>query len=213
MGIVAEACHSFVLDNGAFSVWKRGEVLDVAGYVEWVRLWRRHPGFDWALIPDVIDGDEYANDALLAEWPADLKAHGVPVWHLHESPARLLRLAQDWPIVALGSSGQWATPGNADWWVRMRSVINHVCDHNGRPLCHLHGLRMLSPAIFTKLPLKSADSTNVGRNCNQLGRFGMYLPPTTAQRAAVIADRVEANNSAPIFERTDAEWLSYLVGP
>ena len=54
MGIVAEACQSFVFDNGAFSVWKRGEVLDVPGYMAWVRDWCRHPGFDWALIPDVI---------------------------------------------------------------------------------------------------------------------------------------------------------------
>ena len=32
-------------------------------------------------------------------------------------------------------------------------------------------------------------------------RFGAYTPPTAAQRAAVIADRIEAHNSAPIWTR------------
>lgn len=65
MGIVADVCQSFVFDNGAFSVWKKGGKLDVDGYTAWVEQWHRHPGFDWALIPDVIDGDEAANDALM----------------------------------------------------------------------------------------------------------------------------------------------------
>lgn len=66
-------------------------------------------------------------------------------------------------------------------------------------MARLHGLRMLDPAIFTKLPLSSADSTNAAVNSGSLDRFGMYLPPTTAQRAAVIAERIEAHNSAPIW--------------
>ena len=68
-GVVAEVCQSFIFDNGAFTVWRLGGQLDVPGYVRWCEQWRRHPGFDWALIPDVIDGDGAANDALLADWP------------------------------------------------------------------------------------------------------------------------------------------------
>jgi len=67
MGIVAETCQSFVFDNGAFTVWKKGGQVDVHGYTRWVDDWHRHPGFDWALIPDVIDGDEDANDRLLEQ--------------------------------------------------------------------------------------------------------------------------------------------------
>ncbi|MBQ1761966.1 MAG: hypothetical protein IIZ92_03580 [Aquincola sp.] len=196
MGPVAECCQSFVLDNGAFSVWKRGGVLDVAGFTRWTDEWHRHPGFEWALIPDDIEGDEADNDALLRDWPAHLHASGVPVWHLHESIGRLQRLCRDWQTVALGSSGQWATPGTAAWWSRMSEAMNAVCDKQGRPMARLHGLRMLDPYIFTKLPLASADSTNAAVNCGSLDRFGMYLPPTAAQRAAVIAERIEAHNSA-----------------
>lgn len=194
MGPVAEFAQSFVFDNGAFTVWKQGGQLDVLGYTAWCDEWHRHPCFDWALIPDEIEGDEAANDALLAAWPRHIR--GVPVWHMHESIQRLERLCAEWPTVALGSSGQWATPGTASWWGRMSAAMNAVCDKDGRPAARLHGLRMLDPAIFTKLPLASADSTNAAVNNGALDRFGIYIPATASQRAAVIADRVEIQNSA-----------------
>lgn len=199
MGPVAEFCQSFVFDNGAFTVWKQGGELDVPGYIEWCDEYHRHPGFDWALIPDVIDGDEAQNDALATQWPRHIR--GVPVWHMHESVERLHRLCTEWPTVALGSSGQWATPGTARWWGRMSEAMNAVCDKDGRPAARLHGLRMLDPAIFTKLPLTSADSTNAAVNSGSLDRFGIYVPATSYQRAAVIADRIEMHNAAQRWER------------
>lgn len=199
MGAVAEFAQSFVFDNGAFTVWKQGGELDVPGYVAWCDEYHRHPGFDWALIPDVIDGDESQNDALVKQWPRHIR--GVPVWHMHESIARLRRLCDEWPTVALGSSGQWATPGTASWWGRMSEAMNDVCDTDGRPAARLHGLRMLDPTIFTKLPLTSADSTNAAVNNGALDRFGMYVPATASQRAAVIADRVEMHNAAQRWEK------------
>lgn len=199
MGVVAETCQSFVFDNGAFSVWKKGGQLDVDGYTRWVDDWCRHPGFDWALIPDVIEGDEAANDGLLEAWPSHLP--GVPVWHLHESLERLERLAREWRTVAFGSSGQWQTPGTDAWWRRINEAMARICDDQGRPRCRLHGLRMLDPAIFSRLPFASADSTNAAVNGGSISRFGMYAPPTAGQRAEVIASRIEAHNSAPIWER------------
>ena len=201
MGIVAEACQSFVFDNGAFTVWKQGGELDIEGYTRWVMEWRRHPGFDWALIPDTIDGSEAENDALMRDWPAALRPFGVPVWHLHESLERLARLCGDFGTVAIGSSGQWATPGTAGWWHRMAEAMHVACDAEGRPLARLHGLRMLNPEVFTRLPLASADSTNAAVNCGAADRFGMYVPPTAAQRAAVIAERIEAHQSAAAWVR------------
>ncbi|HBO1194211.1 hypothetical protein FA219_24710 [Pseudomonas aeruginosa] len=199
VAIVAEVCQSFCFDNGAFSVWKKGGTLDVESYLRWVDDWRRHPGFDWALIPDVIDGDEADNDRLLEQRPEHLP--GVPVWHLHESIERLVRLASNWKTVAFGSSGQWRSPGTAAWWKRMAAAMDAICNDQGRPMCRLHGLRMLDPAIFTRLPFASADSTNAAVNGGSISRFGMYAPPTAGQRASVIADRIEAHTSAPIWQR------------
>jgi hypothetical protein len=197
VAIVADVCSSFVFDNGAYSAWVRGMPLDVHGYTRWVEDWHRHPGFDWALIPDKIDGKEADNDRLLEQWPKELP--GVPVWHLHESLERLQRLATDWRTVALGSSGEWPNPGTVGWWTRMDEALRAICDEQGRPRCRLHGLRMLNPKIFTKLPLASADSTNVARHCGDTDNFGWYVPPTVSQRAVVIAQRIEIHNSAPIW--------------
>lgn len=201
MDIVADVCQSFVLDNGAFTTWKKGKKFDFDGYVRWVELWSKHPGFDWALIPDEIDGDEDTNDELISQWAETSVAfHGVPVWHLHESLSRLQQLAQSFRLVALGSSGQWATPGSNDWWQRMEDVMAAICDEHGRPACKLHGLRMLNPAVFTKLPLSSADSTNACVNAGSIKRFGMYVPVTAGHRATVIADRIESHNSATTWQ-------------
>ena len=126
---------------------------------------------------------------------------GVPVWHLHESLERLQRLASEWQTVAIGSSGQWSKPGTNPWWKRISAAMNAICDDRGRPVCRLHGLRMLDPAIFHQLPLSSADSTNAAVNGGSISRFGMYVPPTAGQRANVIADRIESHNSSPIWQR------------
>jgi hypothetical protein len=197
IAVVADLCQSFVLDNGAFTAWTQGGSVDVPGYIAWCEEWHLHPGFDWALIPDVIDGDEQDNDALLDQWPAHIA--GVPVWHMHEGLDRLRRLSERWRTVALGSSGQYRTPGTQAWWRRMTDAMAVVCDEHGRPRCKLHGLRMLDPDIFRHVPLSSADSTNAAVNSGSLSRFGMYQPPTRAQRAEVIAARIEAHNSAPCW--------------
>lgn len=176
IGTAAEVCQSFALDNGAFTKWKEwAPITDWNPYYEFVDLWGRHPSADWAVIPDVIDGTEQDNDDLIAEWP--FGPLGVPVWHFHESLGRLGALAGAWPRVALGSSGKWPTPGTRGWWHRVAEAMAAICDDSGRPRCKLHGLRMLDPAIFHRLPLASADSTNAVRNSSNYNRFGIYCPP------------------------------------
>jgi len=197
--VMAEVSHSFILDNGAFSVWKSGKTLDVDGYVEWVDQWRRHPGFDWALIPDVINGSEDQNDGLLHDWP--FPGDGVPVWHLNESLERLGRLSSQWHRVAFGST-EGMEPGSKRFWSRIADAMGIVCDDLGRPLCKLHGLRMLDPRIFQSIPFASADSASaVTRSFMPERRFGMYLPKKESQRANIIADRVEAYSSAPLWKK------------
>lgn len=202
LGVVADVCQDFVFDNGAYSVWRRGAELDVHGYMSWVRDWCKHPGFRWALIPDVIEGNEDDNDRHISAWQdSGLALYGVPVWHLHESIDRLAGLCDGWPIVALGSSGQWPNPGTRSWWARISEVLNAICDEHGRPPAKLHGLRMMDVEIFQRIPLASADSTNAAVNSGSLSRFGIYLPPTSSQRAEIIASRVEWCNSPGVWDR------------
>lgn len=203
LAVAMEVSASFCVDNGAYSVWRRGEVLDVDAYFQFVEGVMRHPAFDWAVMPDVIDGAQEDSAALISRWPFGPHA-GVPVWHLHESLDWLRFLCGAYPRVAFGSSGEWATPGTDAWWGRMAEAMAAICDDRGRPPCKLHGLRMLDPAIFTRLPLASADSTNASRNSSLSKRFGMYTPATRGQRQQIIADRVEAHQSA-------AAWVGRVV--
>jgi len=198
LGTALEFCQSVVLDNSAFSLWRAGDGdVDVAAYHQWVHQVAGHPALDWCLIPDKIDGTEQDNVELVTLWlRMGCRVESVPVWHLHESTDWLGYLVTNFRTVAIGSSGQWKSPGTQAWWERMNDAMTVACDERGRPRCRLHGLRMLDPRIFTHLPLASADSVNAAVNGGSQGRFGMYPAPTVGQRADVIASRIEAHQSA-----------------
>lgn len=196
LGMVVEVCQSFAIDNGAFSAWKTGRpITDWSKFYAWAEMCRRIPSCDFAVVPDVIDGSESDNDALLHEWPLP-KWFGAPVWHMHESLARLERLATEWPRVCIGSSGQFAVIGTPEWWQQMNRAMRVVCTRSGEPLVKLHGLRMLNPKVFTRLPFASADSTNIARNVGIDKRWtGSYAPPTKESRALIMRHRIESQNS------------------
>lgn len=205
--LAVDLCQSFALDNGAFSAWKSGRSVEWAGYYDWVGRTRYAPGYDFAVIPDVIDGDEAANDRLIAEWPwAQSERHiGAPVWHLHESIDRLERLVDAWPRVCFGSSGQYAEIGTDAWWARMAEAMDVVTGIDGSPLTKLHGLRMLAPVVVESFPFSSADSTNIGQNIGLDGRWvGSYSPANKATRARVLRERIESHNAPSKWNRAAA---------
>ena len=198
-----DVCQSVVLDNSAFSLWRAGGGdVDVAAYHAWVHTLAGHPALDWCLIPDKIDGTEQDNIELVTTWlRMGSRVESVPVWHMHESLDWLDYLVTKFRTVAIGSSGRWSSPGTADWWDRVGAAMGIACDDSGRPRARLHGLRMLNPEIFTQLPLSSADSTNASVNGGSIKRFGMYPAPTAGQRAEVIASRIEAHQSAALWQK------------
>jgi hypothetical protein len=202
---IAELCQSFCLDNGAYSFWKSDTQIDLDAFYQWAEIWLRHPGCDFAIIPDVINGTEEENDTLIEKTlqrGMGKESQWVPVWHLNESIDRLVRLCNDWPRVALGSSGQYATIGNREWWDRMSDAMDEITDQDGFPMAKLHGLRMLDPGISSYIPFASADSTNVARNIGLDVRWnGPYVPTNQKVRAAVIMDRIENHACAAFWHR------------
>jgi len=85
----------------------------------------------------------------------------------------------------------------------MADAMDAICDADGFPVCKLHGLRMLDPEIFSRLPLSSADSTNIGRNIGiDKNWTGSYQPPTKEARAAVMRMILEANHGAMRWDRS-----------
>lgn len=202
--LAAQLCQSFAVDNGAFSAWKAGEpVKDWRPYYRWVESVSKYPGFDFAVIPDTIDGSEKDNDKLLREWPWRERFDiGAPVWHLHESLDRLHALSMKWPRVCLGSSGAYAQIGTTAWWERMDKAMGILCDSGGRPLTRIHGLRMLDPKLVETFPFASADSTNIARNIGLDCRWtGGYSPGAKDVRAAILRHRIELHNSPARYQK------------
>ena len=109
-----EICDKVILDNGAFNTWnkaKKGQIADI----NWIKHWDNY--YQWLekltnrefyFIPDVIDGTEEENDALLKDNPF---SDGVPIWHINESLDRLERLANNYDYIAFGSAGEYSELG------------------------------------------------------------------------------------------------------
>jgi hypothetical protein len=120
------------------------------------------PTCDFAAISDVIDSNESDNDALLEDWPLP-RWFSAPVWHMHENLHRRERLTSSWPRICFGRASAFAQVGTAEWWVSTGKAMRVAWHDDGRPMCKLHGRRMLDPAIFDDLPFSCADSTNIDR--------------------------------------------------
>lgn len=193
--LVAETCQSFGIDNGAFIFWNNGEKPNWNKFYTWLRPWLYHPRLDFFVIPDVIEGTEEENDALIAACPYPEK--GAPVWHTNESIERLVRLAHAFPRVCIGSSGEYDVNRKAAYLARVRKALRAICNAEGQPITKIHLLRGLNPEIFTQLPVASADSTNVGRNIGIDSRWkGTYQPKSKIVRTRILVDRIEFFNSA-----------------
>jgi hypothetical protein len=170
-----------MLDNGAFSAWKRGHQVDWSAYYAWVEPWLDY-WTTWAVIPDVITGTEAGQDELIQAWP--FGERGAPVWHMHEPIDRLQRLCDRWPRVCLGSSGDYATVGDSRWHCRMHDAMDAVCGNGPAPVW-LHMLRGGNLA-GSDYPFASVDSTNVAQNHS--GNNTRRTPPRDIVTMAIEKD-------------------------
>ena len=156
--IAHEIAQSVMLDNGAFSAWRVGRPTDWPGYYAWCETWLSCPS-TWAVIPDVIDGDEQAQERLIREWPH--RERGVPVWHMHESIGRLVRMTDSWSRICIGSSGQYAAILSDNWRRRMDEAWNALARFGRIPWIHmLRGMQL----VGHRWPFASVDSTDIARN-------------------------------------------------
>lgn len=159
-------CHligqSVMLDNGAFSKWKSGKGTNWPAFYDWAERWLHFPT-TWAVIPDVIDGGSQAQDALIREWPFGAK--GAPVWHMDEPINRLVRLADGWPRVCIGSTAEYAVVLSEAWERRMDECWN-MLSQGRRFLPVIHMLRGMQ-CSGQRWPFASVDSTDVAQNHNR----------------------------------------------
>jgi len=156
---VCEAIGQSVLwDNGAFSAYTRGAVIDEVALCAWLEPRLYHP--HRAVVPDVIDGSVEQQRAAISRWPFP-RSLSWPVWHLDKPLAYLDDLADGgWSGICFGSAGAFWEVGSTPWERRMTEALNHLARRGRLPW--LHGLRMLGHV--DAWPLASADSTNVAQN-------------------------------------------------
>lgn len=196
IALAAEVCQSFIIDNGAFTFWKQGVPVDWDAFYSWVGRWVNHPGCDYVIAPDVIDGSEAENDDLLAACPLPHDRIAA-VWHINESIDRLIHLAHNFGRVCIGSSGEFDVSKPDAFLQRAHEAIAAICNEHGQPVTRLHGLRCLNPELFTQLPLAGADSTVVARNIGIDSRWkGTYQPRSKETRTTILVERVEIHNGA-----------------
>lgn len=191
-----EYAAELFIDNGAYSLWGKGKRVDVVAYAEFVDKWKQHPAFGWCVIPDIIDGSEDENIRLIQGWKLQ-NYISVPVWHMHESIDMLGWLVDDFPRVAIGSSGEFSDPASPKWWVRMAEAMEVACDHGGYPKTRLHGLRQMDNEITSSVPYSSVDSCNIARNIGIDSKWDTrYAPSSKKLRAAIMRDRIAHHATA-----------------
>ncbi|MCS2161032.1 hypothetical protein MUU47_07810 [Scandinavium sp. H11S7] len=185
---------SVAIDNGAFSAWKRGLVIDWQQFYQWLIPHYHHPKLSFFVIPDVVEGGEADNDALISKLPRCFRSKAAPVWHLHESLNRLVELCREWPRVCFGSSGKYATIRTQLWHRRMSEAFETIyCKHSFST--QIHGLRMLDGRVLGNYPLSTADSTNLA--CN-VPKFEVKYPELTK----VIRDADYSRNLSEVELKT-----------
>jgi hypothetical protein len=151
--------QSVLLDNGAFSKWKRDADTDWPAFYAWCERWLHYPT-TWAVIPDVIGEGGQVQDMLLREWPFGHR--GAPVWHMDENLDRLLRLCDEWPRVCIGSTAEFRDVLSPAWEARMDEAFNALAQrHRFTPWVHM--LRGLA-CCGKRWPFASADSTNLAQS-------------------------------------------------
>lgn len=157
--------QSVMLDNGAFTAWRKKIKIDWNKYYSWSEKWLDCPT-TWAVIPDVVESTDHAQDELIRQWPHGQK--GAPVWHMHESIDRLVRLTNEWHKVCIGSSAQYSVVMSELWCMRMDLAWNEIAKkHKRTPWVHM--LRGLA-CSGKRWPFASVDSTDIARNHHLPGK-------------------------------------------
>lgn len=189
-------CHrlgqSVMLDNGAFSAWTQGRQVDWYAWAEWVGPWLDYKT-TWCVLPDSVDGGVDENDRLLNySW----EIPGAPVWHLHEPIKRLLRLADDYPRICFGSSGEYRTVGSVAWHRRVSEAFTELSARHPQ-LPWIHMLRGMS-LTGSEYPFASVDSTDIARN-----HAGQPSRGNPRRNAVAMADRWDSVQNPARWEPVD----------
>lgn len=200
-----------ILDNGAFTAWKQGIVLDDAwwdGFYAWANDAMDRCPQAVAVIPDVIDGTEEENLMLIAKALKGGKLkypeRAMAIWHMNESFEQLKALYRIFNFVGFGSCAEYDIARNgptSPYYRRFLFAWAHMAwwdiefGLDKRPWLHM----MRGLGALHKLGFDSADSCNVAINHNRTkGQFVNHVQQM-ADRLWAKVNKLELA-PAPLFE-------------
>lgn len=164
------------IDNGAFSKKNSGRETNWSGFYDFLEKYYDEDKLRFFVVPDDISGSEEINDILIKSIPKSFMNKAAPVWHMHESIDKLVRLASEWEYVCLGSSGEYFSLRSTKWKARMNDAFDAIIKN--KCAAKIHGLRMLDGRVLGNYPLSQADSTNIAIN---VGKFKHKYPDITIE--------------------------------
>jgi hypothetical protein len=178
-----------MLDCGAFSAWRRGEVIDLPAYIEFVKSYEHL--LDCYVALDVIPGSlgrapgslkrprtlaeikvsgaqSYANLQAMKE--AGLR-RAIPTFHQGEELCWLERMLRD------GESYIGISPAkNMPWYIQqpwLDRIFAIVTDRAGNALVKIHGFGIASVDFLKRYPFFSCDTAGW---CSAAAKGKIYAP-------------------------------------
>lgn len=180
--IVRKIAAKRMADNGRFSEWmaalKAGKEwseknLDNRPYYEWLEPWIDDPE-TVAIMPDIPGAPSQLNDGQLLDWPF-AREKGVPVFHMDGPTARLGRLLDKYPLVAVGWIGdpKREPVGCASYWARIAELEDELGGESIWERAHM--LRGTAVARGRRFPTRRQQQPRAKRPPSRLARYTSIL--------------------------------------
>lgn len=175
-----------ILDSGAFSAWKKQEVIDVHKYIEFIQkhiecLWEYVnldviPG-SWGVKPSSAEVEAsaakgYENSMIMRR--AGLKP--MPVFHMGERFYWLEKMVgEGFDYIGISPANDRTTEQKQEW---LDEAFGFLCGKAGFPRVRTHGFGVTALPLLFRYPWFSADSIS----WILFGAYGMVLVPRPGMR-------------------------------
>lgn len=161
----------FLIDSGAFSVFKSGAQIDLQEYIDFLN--KRDEYYTFAIQLDTIPGkwgvprtEEQVIEACDKSWenykymysklnkPTKL----CPVFHMGEPASALHRIVDsdyDYECICISGSKDLSKEQRMDWYMKVIPIVKHK-----RPNVKIHGLGIGDIRVAETIPFTSIDATS-----------------------------------------------------
>jgi hypothetical protein len=189
------------LDSGAFSAFTKGVEIDMRGYCDYIlRNEDIIEKVDGTILASVLDGigdplKTYQNQLAMES----MGVRPLPCFHYGEDERYLEFYIANYDYITLGGMVPISTPQLYLWLDRIWG--KYLTDGSGRPKIKVHGFGLTTPALMTRYPWYSVDSSS----WVQIARVGgMLLLPE--------ARVINVSNQSP-SRRVEGQHLTTLTEP